>query len=177
MYFHLVYAILYYNKQKKEKVKNEARFKDSPNGYIASAKWLFKFCLCVCVCACAHMPAWSVLSFYHMGVRNKSSGLVANAFTHRTISLVPAKCFNCLPIWILFGILVKPSCHFIFILRQGLTLQPWLVWNSRDVPASASWALGLKACATTAWQIVVLKTKCLRLCSIFNAKKAWHAFQ
>lgn len=63
-------------------MENEARFKDSANGYIASAKWLFKFCLFACECA------RSVLSFHSMGLRNRSSGLVANVFTHRAISLV-----------------------------------------------------------------------------------------
>lgn len=58
-----------------------------------------------------------------------------------------------------------PSLHFflpsflsICLFEMGLTLQPWLSWNSlyrpgwprsyRTLPASDSWVLVLKACAT-----------------------------
>jgi hypothetical protein len=52
---------------------------------------------------------------------------------------------------VLFALLV-----FNFFLRQGLTMQPWLVWNSlysqvwpqTHTPVSASQVLGLEACAT-----------------------------
>lgn len=41
------------------------------SSYTGSAKWLFKVCGGVV----------SVLSFHHVGLRNRSSGLVTSAFT------------------------------------------------------------------------------------------------
>jgi hypothetical protein len=44
--------------------------------------------------------------------------------------------------------------NYIYISKQGFSVKPWLSWNSlcrpdrlRDLPASASRVLGLKACA------------------------------